>query len=166
MNIRIDLTDADFGAVMTFQQWIALIEAILALLKKRHLSPPAAVRNLTGAVNRSKNMATVTLKWTDPTLRVPDPVTGVAAPLLPGELVSVDIFDTAAPNPDILIGNVLAGVMTFTTDVLTVGDHAFTVVAKDSTGHVSAHSNAFLATIAATQASPAAVTDLSGAINP
>lgn len=146
--------------VMTVLWWIDFLEDLLEFLRKRTQAPPAAVRDLSGAVHRSNNMATVTLKWTDPTVRTD----GVA--LAPGELVSLDIFDTAAPNPDILIGNVLAGVLTFTTATLTVGDHVFTVVAKDSTGHKSAPSNAFLATIAATQAAPAAVADLSGTINP
>lgn len=112
-------------------------------------------------------MATVTLTWTDPTTREPDPANpGVNPPLAPSEIASVDIFDDAASNPAIPIGNVPGTGTTFTTDILSVGTHHFTAVVNDTTGHKSAMSNTFTAVIAATLTNPSAITDLSGTINP
>ena len=120
------------------------------------LAPPTQVNDLKGTIN----MSTVTLKWTDPTTRVD------GSALAPTEIASIDIFDTAASTPTVPIGNILGGVGTFTTGVLSVGDHTFTVVVNDTTGHKSAASNPFTATIAAISAAPSAVADLSGTVNP
>jgi len=145
--------------MISIAEFIKLLEAILALIHRQRLPPPAAVKNLTVAVNRSTKMATATLKWTDPTTRTD------GSALAPTDIAGVDIFDTAAPNPDILIGHVLGGVGTFTTDTLTVGDHAFTVVVTDTAGHKSAASNAVHIAVEATQAAPSPVADLSATLN-
>lgn len=105
-------------------------------------------------------MATATLKWTNPTTRTD----GTA--LAPTDIASVDIFDSASSNPAIPIGNVIGAANTFTTGVLTVGDHVFTVVVNDTTGHKSGLSNAVTVTVAATLAPPSAVADLSATLNP
>ena len=105
-------------------------------------------------------MATATLTWTPPTVRVPD-ANGVSAPLAPTDIASANIFD--AGNP---IGSVTGATGTFTTGVLTVGTHAFTVETIDTTGHVSAMSNVANVTVVAVLASPAAVTDLAATLNP
>jgi hypothetical protein len=104
-------------------------------------------------------MSTATLTWSNPTTRTD----GVA--LAPNEIVGVDIFDSGSPTPDVAIGNVPGPGTTFTTDVLSVGNHGFTVVVNDSTGHKSAPSNIAAAVIVATLAAPMAVTDLAAVVN-
>ncbi len=102
-------------------------------------------------------VATVTLNWTDPTARVDVPPTALS----PSEIASVDVFDGVS-----LIGTVIGAGVTFTTGILSVGDHSFTVVVNDTTGHKSALSNVFTATIEAVLAAPLAVSDLTGVVNP
>jgi hypothetical protein len=102
-------------------------------------------------------MSTATLKWTVPTTRVD------GSPLDPADVASIDIFDTDMTTP---IANVPGAGTTFTTGVLAVGVHNFSVVVNDTTGHKSAPSNAASLTIAATQAAPSAVTDLTATENP
>lgn len=104
-------------------------------------------------------MTTATLSWTDPIARTD------GASLSPAEIAGIDIYDSASPvsSP---IGSVLPGVGTFTTDTLTVGDHAFTLVVRDTSGHSSAPSNAALVQVAPVLAAPQAVVDLVAVANP
>ena len=104
-------------------------------------------------------MSTATLTWTNPTTRVD----GVA--LAPNEIVSVDVFDSGSSTPSVAIGNVPGPGTTFTTGLLSVGNHGFTVVVNDSTGHASAASNIAAVTVPATLAAPSAVTDLAATLN-
>lgn len=104
-------------------------------------------------------MSTATLTWTNPVTRID----GVA--LAPNEIVSVDIFDSGSPTLAVAIGNVAGPGTTFTTGVLSVGNHGFTVVVNDTTGHVSAPSNVAAVTVAPTLAAPAAVSDLAAVLN-
>lgn len=99
-------------------------------------------------------MSIATLTWSNPTARVD----GVA--LAPNEIVSVDVFDSGSATPTTAIGNVAGPGTTFTTGLLSVGNHGFTVVVNDSTGHASAPSNIAAVTVAPTLAAPSAVTDL------
>ena len=99
-------------------------------------------------------MSIATLTWADPTTRVD------GSALASAEIASIDVFDSAASDPTIPVGNVLGGVGTFTTRTLAVGTHAFTVVVNDTTGHKSAPSNAATVTVATTLAVPSAVTNL------
>lgn len=119
-------------------------------------APPAAA----GDLKASTKMSTATLTWTDPKTRTD----GTALPA--SEIASVAIFDSAAANPAVAIGTVAAGVGTFTTLILSVGTHSFTVVVTDTTGHVSAASNAASVTVSPTQAPPGAVSDLVVVLNP
>lgn len=120
-------------------------------------APPGHINSLTGKVN---TMSTITLEWTNPTARVD------GSALAPTDIASVDIFDTAASNPASPIGSVTGDATSFTTGVLSVGDHTLTAVVNDTTGHKSAASNPFTATIEATLAAPDAIADLSGTVNP
>jgi hypothetical protein len=104
------------------------------------------------------NMTTATLKWTDPTARVD----GTA--LASSEIASIDIFDTASPGAP--IGNVMGGVETFTTGTLSVGDHTFTTVCNDTTGHKSAASGPATVTVAPTLAAPNPPSNLTATLNP
>jgi hypothetical protein len=143
---------------LTTQEFIELIEAILKLIRQHRLKPPAAVRNLSVAVNRSKNMSTATLNWTLPTTRTD------GSALAPSDIGGINVFDSAAPDPSVPIASIL-GVNTFTTGTLTVGTHAFTIVVIDTTGHMSTPSNAASGTVEATLASPSPVNDLTVTIN-
>ncbi len=107
---------------------------------------------------RIHSMATGTLKWTNPTTRTD------GSPLAASEIAKVDIFDSASPGAP--IGSITDGSTTFATGVLTVGDHSFTAVVTDTTGHVSGPSHVATATIAPTVAAPAAISDLAVTINP
>ena len=98
-------------------------------------------------------MATATLTWTPPTTRTD----GTA--LTPDMIAGADIFDTASTTPNTPIGSVTGAAGTFTTGVLSVGVHNFTVVTNDTTGHSSAASNVASVTVVATLANPAAETD-------
>lgn len=104
-------------------------------------------------------MSTATLTWTLPTARTD----GVA--LSPDEIASVSIFDSASATPDVPIMVTQGAVTSFTTDVLSVGVHNFTVIVNDTTGHSSAASNSASVTVSATLANPAAVTDLAAKLN-
>jgi hypothetical protein len=105
-------------------------------------------------------MATASLKWTVPTTRTD------ASALTPDQVAGADVFDSASATPLVAIGSVIGATGAFTTDVLGVGVHNFTVVTRDTTGHSSAASNVASVTVAATLANPAAVTDLSATLNP
>lgn len=107
-------------------------------------------------------MSTATLTWTLPTTRTDTPPT----PLPISEIASVSIFDSASATPDVPIMVTSGAATSFTTDVLSVGVHNFTVVVNDTTGHSSAISNTASVTVVATLANPAAVTDLAAVLNP
>jgi hypothetical protein len=100
-------------------------------------------------------VSTATLIWTNPTKRTDD----VALPA--DEIASVDIYDDVQDGfgPQI-IGSVSGPGTSYTTGVLAVGQHVFTVVVRDTTGHSSAASNGASVTVPATLAAPGAVTDL------
>jgi len=101
-------------------------------------------------------MATASLTWIDPTARVDG--TALAA----SEIASIDIFDSVSGH----IGSVLGGVQKFTTAVLTVGDHTFTVTCTDTTGHVSAASGPATVTVVAVLANPNPPSGLTATLNP
>lgn len=105
-------------------------------------------------------MSTATLTWVLPTTRVD------GASLSPTEIASIDIFDNSSPTPAVAIGNAPGPATTFTTGVLSVGDHSFDVVVNDTTGHVSAPSNVAVLTVPATLAAPAPATALAATLNP
>jgi hypothetical protein len=110
---------------------------------------------------KDPTMSTVTLKWTVPTL-----YNDGTTPLPPAMIDHADIFDSASNTPATPIGTVQGAVGTFTTGVLTVGAHNFTVETTDTNGHESTPSNVFTANILPVSALlPAAVTDLSGTVN-
>lgn len=106
-------------------------------------------------------MSTVTLKWTVPTLYNDGSVLTAAM------VDHADIFDSASATPLVPIGTVKGTINTFTTGVLTVGVHNFTVETTDTNGHESVPSNVFSANIlpTGTGALPNPVTDLTGTIN-
>jgi len=112
------------------------------------------------AHHRRHTVATATLTWTPPTTRTDGTRLG------PDEIASASIFDTAAPDPTIAIGAVQGAAGTFTSDVLNVGVHNFTVITNDTTGHVSASSNVASVTVPAVLANPSAVADLAATLNP
>jgi hypothetical protein len=99
-------------------------------------------------------MATVTLNWTNPTVRTDVPPT----PLAPSEIASVAVFDSDSATPNIPIANILGAATTFVINNVGPGVHVYTVVVVDTLGNKSAPSNGASTTI--TIAPPAAVTDL------
>lgn len=105
-------------------------------------------------------MSTVTLKWTVPATRTD----GSAIPV--DQVANITIFDDQSATPLVPIGTVSGAGTSFTTDVLSVGDHNFTAKVNDTTGHSSAASNVVSITVPATLANPAAITDLAGVLNP
>jgi len=131
---------------------------------------PAFIKRLTLRVSynpRSKiAMSTVLLEWTDPTVRTDTPPTA----LPPAEIMEIDVFDfpdtPGVPTINTQIGTVPGPGTSFMTGVLDVGVHRFTVQVRDTTGHVSAPSNVATVTVPATQAPPAAVTDLRATLQP
>lgn len=126
-----------------------------ALERFLHPARPRPATNLQGVIT----MSTATLTWVNPTARTD----GTA--LVPADIASVDVFDSASPGP--AIGSVKGGdTVTFTTDVLAVGDHTFTVVVNDTTGHKSAPSGGATLTVAATLAPPNVATSLAATLNP
>jgi hypothetical protein len=104
-------------------------------------------------------VTTAIIKWTDPTTRVD----GTA--LAPAEIASVDIFDSAATDPS-PVGNVPGGAQQFTTGVLSVGDHVFSLMWNDTTGHKSAALSAPTVTVPPTLASPSPGSGLTVTLNP
>ena len=109
-------------------------------------------------------MSTVTLNWNFPSVDT----NGNSLP--PSDVLSGAIFDSASPTPTAAIGTVTGApgaAATFKTAVLVAGTHNFTEVTTDTTtGLVSVASNVFTATITTPEGAPAAVTNLTGTINP
>jgi len=106
-------------------------------------------------------MSTATLSWTVPTTRTD------GSPFTPDQVMEIDVFDMSDAVPvNTLIGTVPGAGTSFVTGVLDVGNHSFTVIVRDTTGHSSAASNVAAVTVPATLANPAAVTDLAAVLNP
>lgn len=105
-------------------------------------------------------MSTATINWVLPTARTD------GSALLPADIISVDVFDMSSATPTVAIGKVLVGT-SFTTGVLTVGDHGFTMVVNDSGGRKSVPSPVVVGTVAAPPvANPNPVTGVTVTINP
>lgn len=103
---------------------------------------------------RRDTMTIATLRWKDPSTRVD------GSPLAAGDIGSVSIRDITSDGVETEIGSVLSGVQSFTTGVLSVGDHAFSVVVHDTAGHSSVRSNVAAVTVVATLAAPSPATEL------
>jgi hypothetical protein len=129
--------------------------------RKQDKSPPRTITNLKIKKPRkeTKNMSTVTLTWTDVTTLVD------GTPLPAG--FTVELFDTASATPTVALGSVAAGIQTYTTGVLTPGDHSFTAVTVDANGVSSAPSNAVTVTVPTPvdASAPAAITNLVATLN-
>jgi len=85
------------------------------------------------------------------------------------DIASIDVFDDIGDgNGPQVIGTIPspADTFEFTTGVLTVGNHNFTVVTNDTKGHKAAPSNTGSVTVEATLAAPAPVTDLTVTLVP
>jgi len=143
------------------------LEQDVEQLEATILPPPSPVLDLTAELFTTNpllidgkviQMATVVLTWTDPTTRVD------GSALDPTLIASLDIFDSGSATPAVAIGNVAGPATTFTTGVLSVGDHGFTVVVNDNTGHVSAPSNVAAVTVKPVLAAPSAVTNLTAVL--
>ena len=118
---------------------------------KRRTKRPRAIDDLSlslDAIGVDEMIAN--LKWTPPTTRVD------GSALDPSEIASVDVTDSFDGSVENIPGNANS----FATGTLAVGQHNFTVVTNDTTGHSSAPSNAASVTVAPTLAAPSAVTDL------
>jgi hypothetical protein len=104
-------------------------------------------------------MSTATLTWTNPTTRTD----GTALALT--DIASVGIYDNG-----VLFATQTSGPTgpptTFTTGVLAVGSHSFTVVVNDTTGHSSAPSSNAVVVVAPTLANPSPATGLTATLNP
>lgn len=107
-------------------------------------------------------MATATLKWTLPATRVD------GSPLAAADITLIDVLDNGA-----VIATLPGQPQDYTTDTLTVGDHAFTVVVQDSGGRRSDASNVAAVNVPEVApppppetANPSPVADLSATLNP
>jgi hypothetical protein len=127
-----------------------------------HKSDAPFIRHLQLNIHysRSHTVSTASLTWTAPTTRTD------GSALTPAEIASTDIFDSASSTPALPIGTVQGAANAFTTTVLSVGPHSFTVIVRDTTGHSSASSNVASVTVPATLASPTAVSDLAATLSP
>lgn len=104
-------------------------------------------------------MSTAHLAWTNPLDRTDN------SPLPPSEIASIDVYDDTGEGP-LRIANLPGPATSFDTELLAVGNHAFSVYVNDITGHSSLTSNVATVTVPATQPAPKAVTDLSATLNP
>ena len=95
----------------------------------------------------------VTITWTDPTQRTD------GSNISP-DTFNVLVFDSASPTPAVPIGTVAQGVQSFTSGVLSVGLHAFTLEADDSEGDISIATPLANFTISAALAAPNPPTDV------
>lgn len=85
--------------------------------------------------------------------------------LSPDDIASVDVFDDVGDgNGSQKIGSVTGAGTSFATVTLAVGNHSFSVVVNDTTGHKSAPSNVAALSVPATLAAPSAVTDLTATL--
>ncbi len=107
-----------------------------------------------------KAMATATLTWTLPTTRTDGSVLNTS------DIASVSVFDVSTEDPSHhMIGTATGPSTTFTTGVLTVGFHNFTVAVVDTAGHVSADSNVASVEVKSTLADPSPATNLTAVLN-
>jgi hypothetical protein len=105
-------------------------------------------------------MSTATLTWVLPTTRTD------GSSLASTDIASVSIFDVSTEDPSHhMIGSAVGPATTFTTDILTVGFHNFTVAVVDTAGHVSADSNVASVEVKSTLADPSAPTGLTAVLN-
>lgn len=106
-------------------------------------------------------MSTVTLTWDIPVAR------SDGTPLAPDEIASIDVLDDVGDgNGPQKIGSVTGAGTTFTTGTLSVGNHSFTEIVNDTTGHKSAASAPAPVNIPATLANPNPVTNVQATVNP
>lgn len=106
-------------------------------------------------------MSTAVLNWVLPTTRTD------GSALAAADIAGIDIFDMASATPTTPIGNAAGSATSFTTGVLTVGDHGFTMVANDSGGRKSDPSKVVVGTVAAPPvAPPSPITGVTVTINP
>lgn len=105
-------------------------------------------------------MSTAVINWVLPTQRVDN------SALSPAEIAGVDVFDDASPTPAVPIGTAGGAATSFTTGVLSVGTHNFTMVLRDTAGHSSVASSPVAGVVAATLANPMPVTGVTVTINP
>jgi len=134
----------------------SLLDLLLNLLYYYFQKPPGPAKLKTAVLKiGAKGMATATLNWTNPTTRTD------GSPLAATDIDHIDVFDAG-----VNIGTVHGALTTFTTGLLTVGTHSFTITVTDTTGHTSAPSNIASVTVPITLASPSAVTDLTAVLNP
>lgn len=127
-------------------------------------SPPTApfIREVvlrTHERRKEPPMSTATLKWTVPTTRID------GSPLTQDQIAGFDVFDSTSTTPLVPVGTVPGAAGSFTTDVLAVGVHNFSVVCRDTSGHSSAASNVASVTVAPVAANPSAVSDLTATLN-
>ncbi len=129
-----------------------------------HKAPPfsAYIKRLDLHIfyQRRLTLSTATLTWAPPSIRTD------GAALAPGEIAFTDVYDSAAVDPTTPIASVPGAAASYTTDVLVVGMHNFTVIVQDTTGHRSAASNTASVDVPAVLANPAAVVDLAASLNP
>lgn len=145
-----------------------LLRRIIKLISDflhRNQSPPNKAHiykiDLKSIERNNKLMSTATLTWTNPTTRLD------GSPLVSTDIAQINIFDLANLVPgNVLIGNTIGPMTTFTTGTLTVDTHNFTVTVQDTTGHTSAASNVATVVVPATQANPTAISDLAAILNP
>lgn len=83
--------------------------------------------------------------------------------LPPDQIASVDVFDDTGSGAE-KIGTISGAGNSFVTNTLSVGNHAFSVVVNDTTGHKSGPSNVAAVTVAPTLAAPSAVSDLTATL--
>ncbi|HEY2810556.1 MAG TPA: hypothetical protein VGJ00_04105 [Rhabdochlamydiaceae bacterium] len=134
---------------MSFWDW-------LINLIKSFQSPPRKPTYLKAILH----MSTSTLTWVLPTTRTD------GSSLASTDIASVSIFDVSTEDPSHhMIGSAVGPATTFTTDILTVGFHNFTVAVVDTAGHVSADSNVASVEVKSTLADPSAPTGLTAVLN-
>jgi hypothetical protein len=140
-----------------------IIQFIKSFLHRKQSPPkPAHIiqTDLHSIERNNQLMSTATLTWTLPTTRVD------GSPLPTSDIAQINVFDQAMLIPgNIMIGSVPGPATTFTTGVLTVDTHGFTVVVQDTTGHMSVASNVATVVVPATQSNPNPATDLVAVLN-
>lgn len=110
-----------------------------------------------------RTVTTATIAGTTPITRVDGSALNLSD--ITAILVFDDIGDGNGPQQIGTVPNPEAN-FAFTTGVLAVATHTFTVIVDDDSGHASATSNAAQLTVAPTLANPSAVTNLTAVANP
>jgi hypothetical protein len=109
-----------------------------------------------------RHVTTATLAGTTPVTRVDDSVLALT------DIQEIDVYDDIGDGKGPQkIGSIPApaATFTFTTGVLSVGNHIFTGIVLDTSGHSGAPSNAAAVTVAATLAAPSPISDLTVTLN-